>query len=71
LALSVDFSASLAYNYFDINKTDKDMADYKNNCKMRDKRKAHDNLILDVAGIGGAIAFSIVLASTQTLFGAL
>ena len=47
------------------------MTDYKNKCESRDKRNAHDNLILDIAGIGGALCFTAVLAATQTLFGAL
>jgi len=43
------------------------MIDYKNNCEQRDKRKDfYDKLILNVAGIGGAIAF-IIMAISQTV----
>ena len=47
------------------------MIDYKNNCEMRDKRDKrkdfYDKLILNVAGIGGAIAFIIIMAISQTV----
>ena len=45
------------------------MIDYKNNCEQRDKRKDfYDKLILNVAGIGGAIAFIIIImAISQTV----
>ena len=44
------------------------MIDQRRNCEERDKRKDfYDKLILNIAGIGGAIAFIIIVAVSQTL----
>jgi hypothetical protein len=44
------------------------MIDQVKNCERRDKRKDfYDKLILNVAGIGGAIAFIVIVAVSQTL----
>ena len=44
------------------------MIDQRRNCEERDKRKDfYDQLILNVAGIGGAIAFIVIVAVSQTL----